>query len=378
VLPSVSAVLKCSNAPGAFAFAEDTFDFAGNTNFVPGCYRIVVALNWVVAQNQASACRDGLQSSITPLGGFIGSEATTPDTAALRILELLKWLIQFQEYQTIEYIAAGARFQYFNPPNATTSLDPLSLVFSTSNFAALFNVEKFALSSADFAVLHAFRASGLTQLTCGSTNVVLAQSGEQLNLIPSGVIFGFGYIICFSSLALCLFLFVWVHVHKSRAVVRLSSPVFMWTILFGGVISLLTIIPLSMQDDSFDRNLGYTAAELDPLDFGCMAIPWLFTMGFCLQFSALFIKTWRLIVIFHNPHMKRFKHLHDKDLMVRMLPLFVVVIFVNALWMGVDPLVWDRVPLTLSAQGGYTVVSSVGYVLFVAVWGFLTNTQTHE
>jgi len=137
--------------------------------------------------------------------------------------------------------------------------------------------------------------------------------------------------------------------------------------LCGALLSCVTILPLSYQDDSFDRNVGFTPSELAVLDASCQSVPWLYTMGFVLQFSALFLKTWRLVLIFDNPKMKLLKNLHDKDLLMRMLPVVAIVFVINVCWLTIDPLVWDRVPLAIS-NDGLTVLSSVGLCTSTQSW----------
>jgi hypothetical protein len=81
----------------------------------------------------------------------------------------------------------------------------------------------------------------------------------------------------------------------------------------GGALMSLTVVPLSQQDD-FRVAKGVLLGDLNvpqpALDAACVMQPVTFSMGYFLIFSALFLKSWRLIRIFNN---KKLLNLYLKD-----------------------------------------------------------------
>jgi hypothetical protein len=88
-----------------------------------------------------------------------------------------------------------------------------------------------------------------------------------------------------AMLTACTFWFYFGYLHSDHRVVRASQPVFLGMICFGCILLASTIIPLSF-DDSNASGIGTDAA--------CIFRYWLCPIGFCIIFSALFSKLWRV------------------------------------------------------------------------------------
>ncbi|KAH9247112.1 hypothetical protein BASA81_015305 [Batrachochytrium salamandrivorans] len=180
--------------------------------------------------------------------------------------------------------------------------------------------------------------------------ILLAGSGEsilrvqhELNLIPQGAIQAM-YAVMGLELALFLGLAIWTVIHRNRKLIRNSSPLFMLQVLFGAMVMACTVIPLAQQDDYLVPR-AVTVEELvmstPMLDVACVANPILFSIGFFITFSAMFLKSWRLIRIFNNAKLKNL-FLRDRQLMLYQVAVIVIGVALNAIWAGVDPMVWER------------------------------------
>ena len=76
------------------------------------------------------------------------------------------------------------------------------------------------------------------------------------------------------------------------------------------------------------------------------------------MFSACWLKTWRLVKLFHNKKMKRLR-IYTKDLIKYQGSVMLLVIILNFIWMFTDPFHWERETLRTNDFGD--VIESVGY-----------------
>lgn len=81
----------------------------------------------------------------------------------------------------------------------------------------------------------------------------------------------------------------WLHYCRFSAQVRYAQPSFLWLVLLGCLISSCTIIPMA-QEDGGDADNNAPGS--------CMAIPWLYSVGFSVTFGTLFAKILRVYLIF--------------------------------------------------------------------------------
>lgn len=102
-----------------------------------------------------------------------------------------------------------------------------------------------------------------------------------------------GYILCGIVITASFMFAGWTWYNRKNQVVRSGQPVFLTMICVGTLLMGSAIIPLSIDDEKSQR-----AANI-----ACMCSPWLINIGFCITFSALFSKTWRLnkILLSKNP-----------------------------------------------------------------------------
>jgi hypothetical protein len=208
----------------------------------------------------------------------------------------------------------------------------------------------------DMAVLNSVRIESIVLVSTGESIVRIPHN---LNLIPQGAINAM-YALMGLEWFILIILAFWVNINRHRKLIRNSSPNFMMQVLFGAAVMVSTIIPLSFQDDQLVPRAMTKALLAKPnpkLNMACMAEPILFSLGFFICFSALFLKAWRLIRIFNNSKLKNL-FLKDRQLFLYQLLIVVVVIVLNAIWAGIDPLVWQRQAVFLNAQG--LVVESNG------------------
>lgn len=77
---------------------------------------------------------------------------------------------------------------------------------------------------------------------------------------------------------------IWTYYSRQKTFMRVAQPLFLGLICAGSVLMASSIIPLSFQELMSQRGLN----------IACMAIPWLFIMGFATAFSSLFCKLRRL------------------------------------------------------------------------------------
>jgi len=130
-----------------------------------------------------------------------------------------------------------------------------------------------------------------------------------------------------------------VYAMREKQVFKAGTPVFMEMMLLGGMLGLCSIF-----------------AYADESDAGCRAFPFTLGLGYVLMFGALYLKTWRLMVIFRQQRMKMFKITLTE--MCSYLALLMLVEFgFNAAWVGANPPELRTVqgsppPLTYQECGG--------------------------
>ena len=115
------------------------------------------------------------------------------------------------------------------------------------------------------------------------------------NYIPSGLrAFGMamGALVMFASVGFAC----WTQIHSHERVVKASQPIFLHIICSGTMLMGASIIPLTI-DDGFVSTRG--------CEIACHTFPWLLLNGFVIAMSALFTKTRRINIIFHQPSFKR-------------------------------------------------------------------------
>jgi ABC-type sugar transport system substrate-binding protein len=133
-----------------------------------------------------------------------------------------------------------------------------------------------------------------------------------------------GYTL-FCVVALCsIVLLIWTYIHRKSRTIRASQPIFMAMLCLGSIIMGSAMIPLGIERS----------------DIACMSIPWLFIVGFCTIFSALFSKTWRLVKIMKSAARFRRIKLKITELLYPYFAILAGNVIILICWTVINPLVY--------------------------------------
>lgn len=124
----------------------------------------------------------------------------------------------------------------------------------------------------------------------------------------------------------------WTLFHRNRKVIKASQPGFLGMISFGVLLMGSAIIPLSFDDSEGGHGCS----------MACMAVPWLLCLGFCVSFSALFSKTWRINRIFQAKDRFVKVQVTERDVLVPFIVLVFLNVLVLSLWTTLAPLHYVR------------------------------------
>lgn len=106
----------------------------------------------------------------------------------------------------------------------------------------------------------------------------------------------------------------WTIANIDKRVVTASQPFFLFTLLTGVVILASSIIPV---------NIDHSVASLDGCVIACNSSIWLVSVGFCVTFSALFTKNYRINRILKQAQKLRRVKLSVRDTLVPMVTLLL-------------------------------------------------------
>lgn len=155
---------------------------------------------------------------------------------------------------------------------------------------------------------------------------------EDLHLIPRPLLV-VAYCLLGINAVVIVGCALWILWNRRSQQVRISQPHFLLLVLLGCAISSSTILALGQQDTTADGSNSVTA---------CMAIPWLYSVGFCVTFGTLFTKIRRVYIIFKtSAQMKRVKVTFVESLAVVGFVLGIDLIIL-IVWTVMDPLQWQR------------------------------------
>jgi len=156
---------------------------------------------------------------------------------------------------------------------------------------------------------------------------------EETHLIPVALK-GLAYGLLGVSAIIMIGCVVWLYLYRHSPQVQMAQPYFLLLVLLGCAISSSAIIAMAQEDDG------------DGPVHACMAIPWLYSVGFCVTFGTLFAKIWRIYKIFKSSaEMRRVQVTLTESLQVigSVLLLDVVILTVWTVW---SPLEWTRVVIS--------------------------------
>lgn len=188
------------------------------------------------------------------------------------------------------------------------------------------------------------------------------------NNLLSPAILAVGYFSVALTWLLSIGFMVWIRINRNDAVVKVSQVEFLNLICIGGMISSSTIIAVSFQAGSNENT--------KQASIGCTVAPFLYAIGWTLQYSSLSAKSYRLFLIMrNNQHLKRVK-----VTFLEMLRIVVAVIAIDLAiiiaWTVVSPLVYKRSAESINtndASGVITVESSGSCVMkndSISFWAF--------
>lgn len=178
---------------------------------------------------------------------------------------------------------------------------------------------------------------------------------EELNLIPLGVSI-FVWILAGAVILLALGFAAWTYICRDKPVVRASQPAFLVILCVGTILVAFDMVFVPFQDPPMSH-------------VPCMASAWFLAIGFTTVFSALFAKTWRILRVYGNARRFRRVAVRARDVVWPIALLLALNVVVLSLWTTLDPLEWERLPVTTNKYG--QVTSSRGTCLHVE-----TNSST--
>ena len=234
---------------------------------------------------------------------------------------------------------------------ATGSRDPMSALFMITNIQLKENNLKGIFKAVPSELFKSSEWISLSPYVFSDNSTVppshLPSIEVNYNYINSGLrLFG----LVLSGILLLLFTAsaLWTYMNRNGKIVKASQPFFLLTICFGTFMMGVSILPLTVDDKIASPKI---------CNIACMSVPWLFSTGFCIAFSALFTKVWKLNKLFFNSSMVRVK-IQTKDIIKPMIILTMVNVLAMTAWSVISPSKWVRVDSEVDAFG--RTVSSIG------------------
>jgi hypothetical protein len=132
-----------------------------------------------------------------------------------------------------------------------------------------------------------------------------------------------------------VFWLLWTWWRRKDQIVQASQPFFLYQICLGTLVMAATIIPMSLQEPISQRGL----------DVACMSIPWFLSIGYCIAFSAILSKTWRIKEIFNAGIRCRRTHISVYEARFPLVVLGGINTVLLICWTATSPLKWVRVDL---------------------------------
>lgn len=129
----------------------------------------------------------------------------------------------------------------------------------------------------------------------GSTTLGLSTSEycvfREDNLLPNWILI-MAYILVAISWGLSLRFMIWLVLKREDAVVKVGQIGFLLLLCFGAMLSSSTVVALSMQAGTGEDSWSASA--------GCAVAPFLYAIGWVLQYGCLSAKTYRLYQVLEN------------------------------------------------------------------------------
>jgi 7 transmembrane sweet-taste receptor of 3 GCPR/Bacterial extracellular solute-binding proteins, family 3 len=167
---------------------------------------------------------------------------------------------------------------------------------------------------------------------------------ENRNEISSGIVIA-GYVMFGINVVVCLVCSIFLWIQRGHTQVVMSQPFFLAMVLVGCLISSSTILPIVRQQDSAGM------VNFEPLDATCMAVPWLYSMGFSITFGTLFAKLRRVYIIFSSAMNMRRVQVTITETVLCIAGLVLTDGIILTVWTIIDPLRYERQLITSDTLG---------------------------
>ncbi|CAB9498835.1 Extracellular calcium-sensing receptor [Seminavis robusta] len=164
-----------------------------------------------------------------------------------------------------------------------------------------------------------------------TTPPALPHVDVDMNLIPRGIqAFGWGLMTFIIILSACCIAFS--QHYRTKQAVAAAQPAFLMMISSGCLLMATAILPMSLQEPIPESSL----------DIACMSQLYLVCIGFCVSFSALYCKLYRINKLQQGACQFRRVTIGVKDVMYPLIIMVSLNLVVLVVWTVVDPCVWDR------------------------------------
>jgi len=161
-----------------------------------------------------------------------------------------------------------------------------------------FKVINFLVDASESLISYEFQTSSMINISAAEVEVLtpfmysdgttvspqpLASVTDDLNLVTIDKLI-FGWTLACIVILLSILCGCWTYHNRDRSIIRVAQPLFLVLLCVGTILMASAIIPMSFQEPMSQKTL----------DRACMAMPWLFVMGFSTAFSSLFCKLSRI------------------------------------------------------------------------------------
>ncbi|GAB6023026.1 hypothetical protein CHUAL_007117 [Chamberlinius hualienensis] len=172
--------------------------------------------------------------------------------------------------------------------------------------------EKLSINSATYSLVYVCKqcSPGCDNCTDGSPCLAQYNWPFRIALLTISVI----------CVLLTILLMGYVYNYRKLKIIKVSSPIFLCMTLVGCVVMYLEM-----------------AAIFPILDvYSCIATKWTRHLGFCITYSALLLKTWRVSLTYRVKSAHKIK-LTDKQLLQWLFPILLVMVIYLSTWTVSSP-----------------------------------------
>jgi hypothetical protein len=172
------------------------------------------------------------------------------------------------------------------------------------------------------------------------------------NFLPRSLMI-FGLVMMSLALFIAFGSSFWVFRNRRKSIVRAAQPEFLHCLCIGASLVALSIVFLS-----FDESYGWSTDELST---ACATFPWLFVVGYLVQYCAIYCKLLRARKVFSMTKRK----VTIAQVIWPFLLILASSIVVLIAWTVIDPLRWERVVLAERPLETYGRCTSSNLIPFV-------------